>query len=58
MAKLLRCHDIFPGCPAEVRAETEEEILRHAAEHAAAAHGVKEIDEATVQTVRERIRAG
>ena len=57
MAKLLRCHDIFPGCPAEVRAETEEEILRHAAEHAAAAHGVKELDEATVQTLRKGIRA-
>jgi predicted small metal-binding protein len=56
MAKLFRCYDIYPDCPAEVRAETEQEILRHVAEHATSVHGVKEVDEGTVQKVRAAIR--
>jgi len=56
MAKLFRCYDIYPDCPAEVRAETEQEILRHVAEHATSVHGVKEVDEAVIQMVRGRIR--
>ena len=57
MTKLLQCHELFPGCQAEVRAETEDEIVRHAAEHARTVHGVKQIDQATVQKVRAAIRA-
>ena len=57
MAKLLRCQDIFPGCSAEVRANTEEEVLRQAAQHAASAHGVKQLDDASVQTIKAKIRA-
>ena len=56
MAKLLRCHDVFPGCSAEVRADTEEELLRQAAEHAASVHGAKQLDEATVQSIKAQIR--
>ena len=56
MAKLFRCYDIYPDCQAEVRAETEQEILRQAAEHATSVHGVKEVDEAVIQMVRTRIR--
>ena len=57
MAKLLRCHDVFPGCSAEVRADTEENVLQQAAEHAASVHGVKQLDDATVQTIKAQIRA-
>ena len=56
MAKLLRCHDVFPGCSAEVRADTEEELLRQAAEHAASVHGVKQLDEAAVKSIKAQIR--
>jgi predicted small metal-binding protein len=57
MAKLLRCQDVFPGCSAEVRADTEQDVLREAAQHAAAVHGVKQLDDATVQTIKAQIRA-
>jgi predicted small metal-binding protein len=58
MAKLLRCGDVVDGCPAEVRAESEEEVLLQAAEHARAAHGLTQLDEATVQKVKTAIRDG
>ena len=57
MAKLLRCHDVFPGCSAEVRADSDEELLQQAAEHAASVHGAKQLDEATVQSIKTKIRA-
>ena len=56
MTKILRCHDIFPGCTAEVRADTDEEILRQVAEHAQRTHGLKTVDDATVKQVRGAIR--
>jgi len=34
MSKLLRCSDLGTGCPKEIRAENEEELLKLAAEHA------------------------
>lgn len=54
--KLLRCDDVVPGCPAEVRAETTEEVLRQAAEHARVDHGLETLDDATVGAVRGAIR--
>ncbi len=39
MAKILRCRDLGMDCPKEVRAETEEGILKLAAEHAEKDHG-------------------
>ena len=57
MAKLLRCHDVFPGCSAEVRADTDDDVLRQAAQHAASAHGVKQLDDATVESIKAQIRA-
>jgi predicted small metal-binding protein len=56
MPKILRCHDVFPGCNAEVRADTEDEILRQAAEHAQKVHSVETVDDATVTKVRAAIR--
>jgi predicted small metal-binding protein len=40
MAKVLRCRDLGMDCPKEVRAETEEELMRLAAEHAEKDHGL------------------
>lgn len=40
MAKVLRCQDLGMNCPKEIRAETEEELLRVAAQHAEKDHGI------------------
>jgi predicted small metal-binding protein len=55
MAKVLRCDAIFLGCGHVVRAESEEELFREAAEHARVVHGVTEIDEAMMSKVRAAI---
>jgi predicted small metal-binding protein len=55
MERLLRCGDLMPGCPAEVRATTDDEIMHQATEHARTAHGLEEIDAATAQAVRAAI---
>jgi len=40
VAKVLRCRDLGMNCPKEIRAQTEEELLKLAAEHAEKDHGV------------------
>ncbi len=54
--KTLRCDDVVPGCAAEVRAGSEEEVLRQAAEHARTAHGLQQIDADTAARVKAAIR--
>jgi predicted small metal-binding protein len=39
-----------------VRADSEEEVLRQAAEHAREVHGVQQIDDATAAKVKGAIR--
>jgi predicted small metal-binding protein len=56
MAKVLRCRDVGMDCDFEVRATTEEEILRRAEEHAQTAHGMKEIPQEVVAKVQAAIR--
>jgi predicted small metal-binding protein len=56
MAKVLRCGELFPGCSIEARAETEEELLQQAAQHAKRDHGVNEIDAATLAKVKAAIK--
>ena len=51
MDKYLRCGDLFPGCGIVAHGETEEEILKQAAEHAKRDHGVSQIDGATLAKV-------
>jgi len=58
MAKVLRCNDVMPGCAAEVRAETDDEVMRQVAEHAREVHGLAIIDEETAKKVKDAIRAG
>jgi predicted small metal-binding protein len=57
MAKLLRCKDVGMDCDFEARAETEEELLKQAAEHAAAVHDMQEIPEDVLAKVRAAIRS-
>ena len=56
MAKVLRCGELFPGCSIEARGETEEEILKQAAEHARRDHGLSQIDAATLAKVKAAIK--
>lgn len=56
MAKTLHCNDVIPGCDYVVQAATEEEILRHAAEHARLAHNIVRITPEISAMVRAAIR--
>lgn len=56
MSKVLRCADIQPGCAFVARGETEEEILKQAAQHAKQAHGI-EVNPAVADAVRKAIRS-
>jgi predicted small metal-binding protein len=56
MAKVLRCRDVGLDCEGELRAETEEEIMRQAAEHARTTHSMTEMSPEVVQKVRAPIR--
>lgn len=40
MGKVLRCRDLGMNCTTELRAQTEEEILKLAAEHGEKDHGI------------------
>lgn len=55
--KVLKCDLVFPGCPTEVHGESEEEVMRGAAEHARTAHGLEQVDEQTANKVRSAIRS-
>lgn len=56
MAKVLRCRDVGFDCDFEVRAQTEEELLKQAADHARTVHEMKEIPEEVLVKVRAAIR--
>ena len=40
MTKTMKCGDLMPGCDFEAHGETEEDILKAAAQHAKEAHGL------------------
>ena len=58
MAKVLRCRDLGMDCPKEVRADSEDELLRLATEHAEKDHGISAavIPPAILAMVRSAIR--
>ena len=58
MTKVLRCGDVVAGCDAEVRAESEDEVLRQAGDHAREAHGMTSIDDATMSKIRDAVHDG
>lgn len=53
----LECAKLFEGCGAVVEADTTEEILSQAAAHAAEVHGLTQLDQATVESVKSAIEA-
>ena len=55
MAKILRCRDVGPDCGADVRGDTEEEILEQVGAHAQADHGL-EVTPELVEVVRSAIK--
>ncbi len=56
MSKTLQCDLVVPGCPWQANAETEEELLQQAVEHARHDHGVQQIDAPLAQKVQAAIR--
>jgi predicted small metal-binding protein len=56
MTKVLKCGDVVPGCPAEIKGESEHEVLRKAAEHAKSAHQMENIPPETLSKVKAAIR--
>ncbi len=56
MAKVLHCKDIGFDCEGVVRADTEDEVLQMAAEHAQSVHNLNELTEEVVEKVRAAIR--
>lgn len=50
--KVLRCRDVGFDCDSVMRAETEEEILRQAAEHAKSVHDLSQISEQAIEKIR------
>ena len=53
--KQFACGDVVPGCTAVWQRETEDEILREVAAHAAADHGMTEVPGEVVDAVRAKI---
>jgi predicted small metal-binding protein len=59
MGKILECAKVDPssGCKHVIRGETEEEVLKKAAEHAKE-HGIREVTPALFERVKANIRDG
>ena len=49
------CKKVIEGCEGKVSAESEEETLEAAGEHAKSVHGIEELDEATTEAVKAAI---
>jgi predicted small metal-binding protein len=56
MEKVIRCRDVGFDCNGVIKAKTEEEALKLAAEHAMKVHGLKEITPEIVAKVKSVIR--
>jgi predicted small metal-binding protein len=56
MTKVLKCNDLNPGCTFEARGNTDEDVLKKAAEHAKTAHNMEEIPSDVLDKARSAIR--
>jgi predicted small metal-binding protein len=52
MAKVIRCSDVGFDCDGVIRADTEEEALQQAAQHAQDVHGLDEVTDEVVAKVK------
>jgi predicted small metal-binding protein len=55
MAKVLKCGDLNPGCNFEARGNSEDEVLKKAAEHAKTAHNMDKIPPDVLSKARNAI---
>lgn len=56
MEKIIRCRDVGFDCDGVIKAKTDEQALAKAAEHAKAAHGVKEVTPDMIKKIRSVMR--
>ena len=56
MAKVIHCKDVGFECEGVVKADSDEEVLKMAAEHAKKVHGVSQLTDEMVQKVKSIIR--
>jgi predicted small metal-binding protein len=56
MAKIIKCRDVGFDCNGIVKGNTDEEVIKAAAEHAMKVHGVKEITPEIAAKVKSVIR--
>lgn len=56
MEKVIHCRDVGFDCDGVIRANTEEEAIKMAAEHAQKAHGLKELTPEVVAKVKSVMR--
>lgn len=52
-----QCANVVPGCEGIVRAETRDEVVQAAANHAASVHGMDELPAEVVEKVKASIVA-
>ena len=55
MSKILKCGDVVPGCNAEIRGESEHDVLRKAAEHAKAEHKMENVSPEVLSKIKSAI---
>lgn len=56
MAKVLNCRDVGFDCEGVIRADSEDEVMRQAAEHVRDVHGLDQITPEVAEQVRAQIR--
>ncbi len=56
MTKLLHCNDLMHGCDYVAKADTEEELMQKAAQHAREKHGLQTVSPEIAQKIKSKIR--
>jgi predicted small metal-binding protein len=56
MSWTLSCGDVLPGCSSTLNGDTREAVLSAVGRHAAADHGVMDLDAATFAAVEAALR--
>lgn len=56
MAKAIHCKDVGFDCEGVVRADSDQEVMQLAAEHATSVHGVTEFTNEMLEKVKSAIR--
>lgn len=57
MTKHIACNDVVQGCAFKASAETEEELVKQVAAHAAKDHGVSEVTPELAAQVKAAIQS-